>query len=133
MLPPSPNTRIFRAPTAALLLSAAARRRPARRLRRIRQRRRQGARPAVSGDYGDKPKVTADKDGEAAARRSKSDVLVEGKGPKVAKGDLLVADYLGSGLRDGKVFDNSYDRGQPAGFAIGTGKVITGWDERWSG
>ena len=40
-----------------------------------------------------------------------------------------MADYLGSVYATNKVFDNSYDRGQPAGFEIGTGKVIKGWDE----
>ena len=84
--------------------------------------------PSVSGGYGDKPKVTADKK-EKPGTKVKTSVLVEGKGPKVAKGDLLVADYLGSVYATNKVFDNSYDRGQPAGFEIGTGKVIKGWDE----
>ena len=84
--------------------------------------------PKVSGSYGDKPKVTADKK-EKPGKQVRSSILVNGKGPKVAKGDLLVADYLGSVYATNKVFDNSYDRGQPAGFEIGTGKVIKGWDE----
>ena len=84
--------------------------------------------PTVSGSYGEKPKVKADKE-EKPGKKVRSDVLVKGKGPKVAKGDLLVADYLGSVYATNKVFDNSYDRGQPAGFEIGTGKVIKGWDE----
>jgi peptidylprolyl isomerase len=84
--------------------------------------------PTVSGDYGEKPKVKADTK-EKPGTKLRSAVLVEGKGPKVAKGDLLVADYLGSVYATNKVFDNSYDRGQPAGFEIGTGKVIKGWDE----
>jgi peptidylprolyl isomerase len=84
--------------------------------------------PKVSGSYGEKPKVTADKE-EKPGKSVRSSVLVEGKGPKVAKGDLLVADYLGAVYATNKVFDNSYDRGQPAGFEIGTGKVIKGWDE----
>jgi peptidylprolyl isomerase len=46
----------------------------------------------------------------------------------VAKGDLLVANYLGQIWR-GKVFDNSYDRRRPAAFPIGLGQVIPGWDE----
>ena len=84
--------------------------------------------PEVTGTYGDKPKVKADKE-EKPGKKIKSEVLVKGDGPKVAKGDLLVADYLGSVYATNKVFDNSYDRGQPAGFEIGTGKVIKGWDE----
>lgn len=84
--------------------------------------------PSVSGGYGDKPKVKADTKVKPGAKL-RSSVLVQGKGPKVAKGDLLVADYLGSVYATNKVFDNSYDRHQPAGFEIGTGKVIKGWDE----
>ena len=55
-------------------------------------------------------------------------VLSTGTGPAVAKGDLLVADYYGQ-IWNGKSFDNSYDRGQPVGFTIGTGRVIQGWDD----
>ncbi|MDQ1665319.1 MAG: peptidylprolyl isomerase [Actinomycetota bacterium] len=84
--------------------------------------------PAATGGYGDKPKVTPQKDQKPATRRQ-SAVLVAGKGRAVAKGDLLVADYLGQVYGSGKVFDNSYDRGQPAAFPIGAGQVIPGWDK----
>jgi peptidylprolyl isomerase len=47
----------------------------------------------------------------------------------VKKGELLTANYLGQIWRDGKVFDNSYDRGAPSSFPIGVGGVIAGWDE----
>jgi peptidylprolyl isomerase len=46
----------------------------------------------------------------------------------VAKGDLLVANYLGQ-IWHGKVFDSSFARAQPTGFAIGVNKVISGWDK----
>jgi peptidylprolyl isomerase len=84
--------------------------------------------PTVSGHYGDKPKVTITK-GVKASKKLKSTVLSKGKGPKVVKGDLLVADYLGSNYRTKKVFDNSYDRKSPSAFSIGVGKVVTGWDK----
>lgn len=84
--------------------------------------------PTVSGAYGAKPKVKSDPDVKPG-KKTKFDVLVKGKGPKVAKGDLLVADYLGQIYATNKVFDNSYDRGQPSGFQIGAGKVIVGWDK----
>ena len=84
--------------------------------------------PQVSGSFGDKPKVTVEK-GATAPKTLKTDVLVQGRGPKVGKGDLLVADYLGKNFRSGKVFDNSYDRKVPAAFPIGTGNVIPGWDK----
>ncbi len=40
--------------------------------------------------------------------------------------DTVVVNYIGS-LIDGKEFDNSYKRGQPAVFAVG--RVIKGWSE----
>ncbi|MFM9367814.1 FKBP-type peptidyl-prolyl cis-trans isomerase [Streptomyces sp. Da 82-17] len=55
--------------------------------------------------------------------------LIEGKGPEVKKGDSLQADYLGQIWASAKVFDNSYDRGEPAVFPIGVGQVIPGWDK----
>lgn len=82
--------------------------------------------PTVSGQYGTKPTFTFPRQGPPAAL--KSTTLHAGTGPIVASGDLLVADYLGQIWR-GPVFDNSYDRHAPAGFIIGTGKVIPGWDQ----
>jgi peptidylprolyl isomerase len=84
--------------------------------------------PAVTGSYGDKPKVKVDKTVKAG-KTVKTAVLKEGKGPVVAKGDLLVADYLGSIYKSGKVFDNSYDRKAPAAFTLKSGQngVISGW------
>ena len=82
--------------------------------------------PTVSGSYGDKPTITFPK--VAAPAQLEKKVLSTGTGPAVAKGDLLVADYYGQ-IWNGKSFDNSYDRGQPNGFTIGTGRVIPGWDE----
>ncbi|MEU6767927.1 FKBP-type peptidyl-prolyl cis-trans isomerase [Streptomyces sp. NPDC046853] len=55
--------------------------------------------------------------------------LVEGKGDVVKKGDYLQANYLGQIWATAKVFDNSYDRGNPTVFPIGVGQVIPGWDQ----
>jgi peptidylprolyl isomerase len=85
--------------------------------------------PEVSGGgYGDKPKITVPKE-EDPGTKLETEVLVEGDGPAVEKGDLIVADYLGATWRNGKTFDNSYDRGNPAAFTLtdGQGGVITGW------
>lgn len=82
--------------------------------------------PVISGVYGDKPTLTFPK--VSAPAKLEKKIVSEGSGPAVNKGDLLVADYFGQ-IWDGKSFDNSYDRGQPVGFAIGTGKVIAGWDD----
>jgi peptidylprolyl isomerase len=84
--------------------------------------------PTASGKYGDKPKIAVAKDTKPA-KTLESDVLVQGDGPTVKKGDLLVADYLGETYANKKVFDNSYDRKVPAAFPIGTGSVIPAWDK----
>jgi FKBP-type peptidyl-prolyl cis-trans isomerase len=55
--------------------------------------------------------------------------LIQGTGPVVKKGKLLVAQYEGVIWRTGKVFDSTWKRGVPAGFQIGTGQVIKGWDD----
>ncbi|MFC5262887.1 FKBP-type peptidyl-prolyl cis-trans isomerase [Kribbella qitaiheensis] len=81
----------------------------------------------VTEDFGKKPTVTH-RDGEPD-KALVTEVLKEGDGPEVKKGELLTANYLGQIWRDGKVFDNSYDRGAPSSFPIGVGGVIAGWDE----
>lgn len=90
--------------------------------------------PEVKGAYGEKPKVTVAK-GSKPAKKLESTTLSEGDGPKVKKGDLLVADYLGQVYKGGKVFDNSYDRGSPAAFTLksGPGGVISGWVKALTG
>ncbi|MGH8892762.1 MAG: FKBP-type peptidyl-prolyl cis-trans isomerase [Actinomycetes bacterium] len=90
--------------------------------------------PEVKGEYGAKPKVTVEK-GVKPGKKLESEVLSEGDGPKVKRGDLLVADYLGQVYKGGKVFDNSYDRGAPAAFTLksGPGGVISGWVKSLAG
>jgi FKBP-type peptidyl-prolyl cis-trans isomerase len=53
-------------------------------------------------------------------------ILTAGTGPKPTAGDSVVCNYRGT-LIDGKEFDSSYKRGQPATFPV-TG-VIKGWTE----
>lgn len=84
--------------------------------------------PAVSGHYGDKPKIKVAK-GVKPSKKLVSTVLKKGTGPKLVKGDLLVADYIGSIYKTGKVFDNSYDRKAPLALPIGVGQVVPGWDK----
>ena len=54
------------------------------------------------------------------------EVLTEGKGAKPKPTDAVSAHYKGS-LLDGKTFDSSYDRGQPATFVLT--QVVPGWQE----
>ncbi len=53
-------------------------------------------------------------------------VVTEGKGAKAKEGDVVKVQYKGTEL-DGKVFDSSYDRGEPA--MIPLGQVVPGWRE----
>lgn len=53
-------------------------------------------------------------------------VLRQGAGARPKSTDTVRVNYQGSTL-DGKVFDSSYERGQPAEFALN--RVIAGWTE----
>jgi len=54
------------------------------------------------------------------------EVMVEGKGDKPSKESTVRTHYHGTFI-DGKVFDSSVERGQPAEFPVGG--VIAGWTE----
>jgi peptidylprolyl isomerase len=63
--------------------------------------------------------------------------LIKGTGPKLASGDTVVAQYVGSNWRTGKVFSQSWPSAQsPAGlpfsFKLGGG-VIAGWNQGLAG
>lgn len=53
----------------------------------------------------------------------------EGTGDKPAQGTMISVHYTGRLLANDKKFDSSYDRGEPIQFAVGTGRVIKGWDQ----
>jgi FKBP-type peptidyl-prolyl cis-trans isomerase FklB len=53
-------------------------------------------------------------------------IITAGTGPTPTAADTVICNYRGT-LLDGKEFDSSYKRGQPASFPVG--RVIKGWTE----
>ncbi len=82
--------------------------------------------PTVTGSFGQTPTITFPSGSPPS--NLQVHVLVQGRGPKVQSGTLLVANYLGQ-IWGGKVFDSSYARKLASAFPIGVGKVIPGWDK----
>jgi len=74
----------------------------------------------------EKPVVTA---GKGDVTKLVVKPLITGKGPKLAAGQTIQANYVGVTYKDGKQFDSSWDRGQPAEFPVGVGQLIKGWDQ----
>lgn len=82
--------------------------------------------PSASGSFGDKPVLTFPADPAPADLAVQ--VLERGTGNLVEAGQDIEVNYLGQAW-GGRVFDNSYDRGESISFPIGVGMVIAGWDE----
>ena len=76
---------------------------------------------------GTAPPVHLPQTGPPATLQSRT--LIQGTGPVVKKDQLLVAQYEGVIWRTGKVFSSTWQSGAPAGFEIGAGQVIKGWDD----
>ena len=86
----------------------------------------------------EKAKVMAKEGQEFLAANAKKDgvvvlpsglqykIIKAGSGPKAVDGDQVTTHYTGKFV-DGKVFDSSVERGQPATF--GVNQVIKGWTE----
>lgn len=55
-------------------------------------------------------------------------MLEEGSGPMAEAGKNVTVHYHGV-LTDGKMFDSSFQGGEPIRFPLGVGQVIAGWEE----
>ncbi|MFI1017173.1 FKBP-type peptidyl-prolyl cis-trans isomerase [Streptomyces sp. NPDC020965] len=93
----------------------------------------QGGLPAMTAGakFGEKPTLAK---GEGnPPKELKVEVISEGKGAVLKKGDQAKVNYLGQEWDEDKPFDNSFDRGQPFDVAIGGGGVIEGWQKALDG
>lgn len=54
--------------------------------------------------------------------------LVKGTGAVAKAGDSVTVNYVGVLFKNGKVFNASWETGQPFTFVLGRGQVIHGWD-----
>ena len=52
-----------------------------------------------------------------------------GDGAEATAGKTVSVHYVGVAHSTGEVFDASYNRGEPLSFRLGTGQVISGWDQ----
>jgi peptidylprolyl isomerase len=86
----------------------------------------------VTGAFDAKPTVTFP--ATQPPKQLVEQTLVAGKGAPVTAGDTVIMNYLGDvwptkAGAQAKVFDSSFSRGAPAGFVIGAGAVIPGFDK----
>ncbi len=86
--------------------------------------------PKVTLDDTGKP--TIDLTGVEKPTELVSQLLIKGDGKPVADGQTLTVNYTGV-LWDGTQFDSSWDRGKPASFSFGPGKLIDGWTQGLAG
>jgi FKBP-type peptidyl-prolyl cis-trans isomerase len=87
-----------------------------------------GSLPTVTAHAGGAPTITIPANNPPSGLVTKT--LIKGSGPKVVKGQYVIAQYTGSIWRTKKVFDSSWTSGSPFGFVIGASpeQVIPGWD-----
>ena len=92
-----------------------------------------GTLPTVTAHAGGAPTITIPANNPPSALVTKT--LIKGSGPKVAKGQFVIAQYTGYIWRTKKVFDSSWTSGSPFGFVIGANpeQVIPGWDTGLTG
>jgi peptidylprolyl isomerase len=86
----------------------------------------------VTGAFNSKPTLTFP--ASQAPKQLIEQALVTGSGTPVTAGDTVITNYVGEiwptqAGNAAKVFDSSFSRGAPAGFVIGTGAVIPGFDK----
>ncbi len=78
-------------------------------------------------DINEKPVVTVPAD--PAPSELQIEDLVEGDGAEATAGTMVSVDYVGVSWSTGAEFDASWNRNEVFSFSLGSGQVISGWDE----
>ncbi|MFE7379822.1 FKBP-type peptidyl-prolyl cis-trans isomerase [Streptomyces zhihengii] len=93
----------------------------------------QGGLPAITAGaaFGEKPTL-AKGEGDPP-KELKTEVISEGDGATLKKGDQIQVNYLGQTWDSDQPFDNSFDKKQPFDLTLGAGQVIKGWDQGLEG
>ncbi|MFE7135255.1 FKBP-type peptidyl-prolyl cis-trans isomerase [Streptomyces sp. NPDC057638] len=92
-----------------------------------------GGLPTITAGAGFGEKPTLAKGDGSPPKELKVEVITEGKGAVLKKGDQAKVNYLGQEWDEDKPFDNSFDRKQPFDVAVGGGGVIEGWQKALDG
>lgn len=75
-----------------------------------------------------KPDVTLP-DGEPRGKQLQISDLIVGDGDQAQAGHTAEVHYVGVSWNTGQEFDASWNRGQTFTFRLGSGQVISGWDQ----
>nr|WP_189182583.1 FKBP-type peptidyl-prolyl cis-trans isomerase [Microbispora rosea] len=85
----------------------------------------------VENPGGDKAPTLTTKTKEKAPKKLVVKTVIKGNGPEVKAGQTVLAHYIGKIWGTDKKFDSSWDRGQPATFALD--QVVKGWAQGLTG
>jgi FKBP-type peptidyl-prolyl cis-trans isomerase len=88
-----------------------------------------GSLPKVTAKPGSEPTVTVPSSSPPSALVIKT--LIKGSGPKLVKGEFVVAKYTAYIWRTKKTFSDTWSQGSPYGFVFDSSSqpLITGWNE----
>jgi len=90
------------------------------------------AKPASDGKWAARYEPFGEEDFEGMTTTASGlqyKIVEEGYGVKPLAGQKIKAHYAGYLYPNAAKFDSSYERRSPLEFAVGTGRVIKGWDE----
>ena len=84
----------------------------------------------TAGEADINKKPTVPKGSGTAPTALKAETLIPGSGAQIKNGQQATVQYVGVLFKNGKEFDTSWGKGkQPFAFTIGSGQVISGWDQ----